>query len=55
MQEIVAQLMKTEEAPGDYTGPDGLLYCGKCHTPNSGEAVSRFYLDRARSHYDSEH
>lgn len=33
MQEIVAQLMKTEEAPGDYTGPDGLLYCGKCHTP----------------------
>ena len=33
MQDIVAQLMKTEEAPGDYTGPDGLLYCGKCHTP----------------------
>lgn len=25
--------MKTEEALGDYTGPDGLLYCGKCHTP----------------------
>lgn len=20
-------------APGDYTGEDGLLYCGKCHTP----------------------
>lgn len=20
------------EAPGDYTGPDGLLYCGKCRT-----------------------
>ena len=18
---------------GDYTGEDGLLYCGKCHTP----------------------
>lgn len=25
--------MVTKEAPGDYTGPDGLLYCGKCHTP----------------------
>lgn len=33
MQEIISQLMKTVEAPGDYTGPDGLLYCGKCHTP----------------------
>lgn len=33
MQEIIGNLMKTEEAPGDYTGPDGLLYCGKCHTP----------------------
>ena len=33
MQEIISKLMKTEEAPGDYTGPDGLLYCGKCHTP----------------------
>ena len=21
--------------PEDYTGEDGLLYCGKCHTPNS--------------------
>lgn len=33
MQEIISQLMKTVEAPGDYTGDDGLLYCGKCHTP----------------------
>lgn len=33
MKEIISKLMKTEEAPGDYTGPDGLLYCGKCHTP----------------------
>lgn len=33
MQEIISQLMKTTEAPGDYTGGDGLLYCGKCHTP----------------------
>lgn len=29
----ISGLMKVEEAPGDYTGDDGLLYCGKCHTP----------------------
>lgn len=33
MQEMISELMKTKEAPGDYTGEDGLLYCGKCHTP----------------------
>lgn len=33
MQEIMARLMKTEKEPDDYTGEDGLLYCGKCHTP----------------------
>lgn len=26
-------LMAVKEAPGDYVGEDGLLYCGKCHTP----------------------
>lgn len=33
MQELISKLMKTEEVPGDYIGKDGLLYCGKCHTP----------------------
>ena len=33
MQELISKLMKAEEAPGDYTGEDGLLYCGKCRTP----------------------
>lgn len=33
MQEVISKLMKTEEVTGDYTGDDGLLYCGKCHTP----------------------
>lgn len=33
MQEVISKLMKTGEAPGDYTGDDGLLHCGKCHTP----------------------
>ncbi len=29
--EAIARLVPGKE-PGDYTGPDGLLYCGKCHT-----------------------
>lgn len=33
MVKAVSNLMKAEEAPEDYTGEDGLLYCGKCHTP----------------------
>lgn len=31
--EILDKLMETHREPEDYTGPDGLLYCGKCRTP----------------------
>ena len=27
------------EAPGDYTGPNGLLYCGKCRTPKQSRVT----------------
>lgn len=27
------RLMEAKENPGDYIGADGLLYCGKCHSP----------------------
>ena len=30
---IIATVSKPNKAPGDYTGDDGLLYCGKCRTP----------------------
>ena len=30
---ILNRLSVTRLAPGDYTGEDGLLYCGKCRTP----------------------
>ena len=30
---IIDQINRSNQEPGDYTGPDGLLYCGKCHTP----------------------
>ena len=28
MDKVISKLMKTTNAPGDYTGADGLLYCG---------------------------
>ena len=31
--DIVSKMMEVSPAEGDYTGEDGLLYCGKCHTP----------------------
>jgi len=30
---IIKRLTVTRLEPGDYTGEDGLLYCGKCRTP----------------------
>lgn len=33
MDNVISRLMETKAAPGDYTGEDGLLYCGKCRTP----------------------
>ena len=33
MESVISKLMETKAAPGDYTGEDGLLYCGKCRTP----------------------
>ena len=33
MDSVISKLMETKRAPGDYTGDDGLLYCGKCRTP----------------------
>ncbi len=33
MLDVIQGLMETHEEPDDYVGEDGLLYCGKCHTP----------------------
>ena len=33
LEELISDIQKDEEmGPDDYTGPDGLLYCGKCRT-----------------------
>ena len=31
--ERVLNMAAVTPQPEDYTGEDGLLYCGKCHTP----------------------
>ena len=31
--ERVLNMTAVTPQPEDYTGEDGLLYCGKCHTP----------------------
>lgn len=33
IENIVKRMTVTQVEQGDYTGEDGLLYCGKCHTP----------------------
>ena len=33
MGSVLAEITKTPRADDDYLGEDGLLYCGKCHTP----------------------
>ena len=31
--DIISKVMEVRPDEGDYTGEDGLQYCGKCHTP----------------------
>lgn len=33
LKDVVLKMAETTPEPEDYTGEDGLLYCGKCHTP----------------------
>lgn len=33
MDSVISKLMETHKEPGDYTGEDGLLHCGKCRAP----------------------
>jgi DNA replication protein DnaC len=40
--EAIARRVPGKE-PGDYTGPDGLLHCGKCHTPKECRVNGKTY------------
>ena len=33
LQDTILKITDTAAEREDYTGEDGLLYCGKCHTP----------------------
>ena len=33
MEAMITDITATTAEAEDYTGEDGLLYCGKCHTP----------------------
>lgn len=48
-QNVVAKISETTPQPEDYTGEDGLIYCGKCRTPKEAyypEGKTLFGLDR---------
>ena len=38
---IIKRITVTRLEPGDYTGEDGLLYCGKCRTPKQFRMEAR--------------
>lgn len=47
--DALLNLMDATPEPEDYTGDDGLLYCGKCHTPKEAYfAAGKNFLGRDR-------
>ena len=50
--ERVLNMAAVTPQPEDYTGEDGLLYCGKCHTPKEAyfpeKQAALFGRDRTR-------
>ena len=45
IDEMILNMTDTTPEPEDYTGEDGLLYCGKCHKPKEG-----YFPQRKRRH-----
>ena len=43
---IVSKVMEVRPDEGDYTGEDGLLYCGKCHTPKETSVYKGYKQDK---------
>lgn len=39
--DVVSKVMEVRPDEGDYTGEDGLLYCGKCHICLTGKPKQR--------------
>lgn len=57
IEAMITDITATTAEVEDYTGEDGLLYCGKCHTPKEAyfaEGKTCFGRDRHRSRQDGE-
>lgn len=61
MSYIPEKLTRVTMRPGDYEGADGLIYCGKCHTPRStllgedcGELAGRLVPKMCRCEREAE-
>ena len=55
LEDAVLKMLDTVPEPEDYIGDDGLLYCGKCHTPKEAyfaEGKNLFGRDRHPSECD---
>ena len=55
LENVILDMMDTTQEPEDYKGEDGLLYCGKCHTPKEAyfaEGKNFFGRDRHPSECD---
>lgn len=55
LMDTVLQMVSTDAEPEDYTGEDGLLYCGKCHKPKEAyfpKGKALFGRDRHPSECD---
>lgn len=48
IEAMITDITTTTAEAEDYTGEDGLLYCGKCHTPKEAyfsKETARFYVE----------
>ena len=52
--EMIDRLTATTPEQEDYTGEDGLLYCGKCHKPKEAYFAPDKPLNRALPHINSD-
>lgn len=55
LTDTVMKMPDTTQEPEDYTGEDGLLYCGKCHKPKEAyfpQGKALFGYDRHPSECD---
>ena len=56
IEAMITDITATTAEAEDYTGEDGLLYCGKCHTPKEAyfaEGKTCFGRDRHPTHLPS--